>query len=96
MLNYQILHTDALEDTLNTNGYRLLKFEPFGLQINNCQAWEIDGEVEDMTTGEVLHVDILQSYNTLVAYRLNGAVTRCGKWSTTTSKQTTTWERLRA
>ena len=91
MLNYQIISIDALENTLKENGYRLISFERFGPQLRSMQAWTIDGEVEDLNTGEVLPIEILQSYYTLVAYKLNGKAVRCGRWSTSTSKQSTIW-----
>ena len=94
MKQYSIRYTTALENTLKENGYRLVNYSDFGgRQLRSCQAWTVKGEIEDQTTGEVIPVDILQSYNTLVAYKLNGETIRCGKWSSTTSKQTSQWAR---
>ena len=63
-------------------------------QFNHCQAWYCEATLEDFITGECYDVLLLQSYETLVAvYWLdNGKCERLGKYSTTTSKQTTQWE----
>lgn len=94
MKQYAIYNTTALENTLKENGLRLISFSDRGRQLNSCQAWTVSGEVEDQTTGEVLPIDILQSYYTLVSYKLNGQAVRCGRWSTTTSRQQSWFERL--
>ena len=93
MLNYSINHTEDLERVLNEKGYRLLSYDFFGQQLRNCQAWIIEGSIESMNDGDVESIYILQSYNTLVAFILDGVCYRCGRWSTTTSKQTTWFER---
>ena len=93
MKQYNINRMNAFENTLEANGYKLIKLDRFGPQFKSMQAWTVKAEVEDQTTGEVIAIDVLQSYNTLVAYKMNGQTIRCGKWSTTTSKQTTIWSR---
>ena len=94
MLNYQIIHTDALEKTLERNGYELVSYTPSGAQLRSMQAWEINADVEDMRTGEIITIKVLQSYQTLVAYKMNGITYPCGKWSRTTSKQTNIWSAM--
>lgn len=94
MLNYQIIYTDALEKALDENGYELVSYNPFGSQIRSMQCWEVRADVEDKATGEIITIMVLQSYNTLVAYKMNGITYYCGKWSRTTSKQTNIWSRL--
>lgn len=49
-------------------------------QLNSCQAWALYGN------DGVLY---LQSYNTIVAKIENGKGIKLGRWSVTTSKQTT-------
>lgn len=94
MKNYSIRNTEALRNTLNENGYRLIDYTEYGnTQVRSMQAWEVLADVEDLSTGEVLTIPVLQSYWTLVAYKMNGKTIRCGRWSSTTSKQTTIWER---
>lgn len=94
MKQYSIKYTNAFENTLNQNGYRLIDYTNFGnTQVRSMQAWNVKADVEDLSTGEVITIDVLQSYNTLVAYKMNGETVRCGHWSSTTSKQTTIWSR---
>jgi len=94
MKNYSIRNTEALRNTLNENGYRLIDYTEYGNpQVRSMQAWEVLADVEDLSTGEVLTIPVLQSYWTLVAYKMNGETIRCGRWSSTTSKQTTIWSR---
>ena len=94
MKQYSIKYTNALENTLNQNGYRLIDYTDYGnTQFRSMQAWNVKADVEDISTGEVITIDVLQSYNTLVAYKMNGETVRCGRWSSTTSKQTTIWAR---
>jgi hypothetical protein len=91
---YSINYTNAFENTLRQNGYRLIDYTNFGnTQVRSMQAWNVKADVEDLSTGEVITIDVLQSYNTLVAYKMNGETIRCGRWSSTTSKQTTIWAR---
>lgn len=91
MKQYHISFTDALKNTLKENGFRLIDYSERGRQLGSMQAWEVTADIEDQKTGEVLTVPVLQSYYTLVAYKLNGKTIRCGKWSRTTSKQTSKW-----
>lgn len=94
MKQYSIKNTSALENTLKENGYRLITYTNYGnTQVRSMQAWQRWADVEDLSTGEVLTIPVLQSYNTLVAYKMNGKTVRCGHWSSTTSKQTTIWSR---
>ena len=94
MKQYQIKNTTALENTLKENGWRLIDYTDFGnIQLNSMQAWQVLADVENLETGEVKTIPVLQSYYTLVAYKMDGQTIRCGKWSTTTSKQTTVWSR---
>lgn len=97
MKQYSISYTGDFRNTLEENGYKLIPFSyaySKGKQIGSMQAWEVKAEIEDQTTGEVLTIPVLQSYYTLVAYKIGGKTVRCGKWSRTTSKQTSTWERM--
>ena len=91
MKQYSIHYTEAFENTLNANGYRLIDFSERGQQFGAKQAWTIMADVEDQKTGEVKTIPVLQSYYTLVAYKMDGQTIRCGKWSSTTSKQTSQW-----
>ena len=94
MKSYSIRNTTALENTLKENGYRLIDYTEYGNpQVRSMQAWQVLADVEDLSTGEVLTIPVLQSYWTLVAYKMNGETIRCGRWSSTTSKQTTVWSR---
>lgn len=94
MKQYSIRNTTALENTLKENGYRLIDYTDFGnTQVRSMQAWNVKADVEDLSTGELITIDVLQSYNTLVAYKMGGETIRCGHWSSTTSKQTTIWSR---
>ena len=94
MKQYSIKYTNAFENTLNQNGYRLIDYTDYGnTQFRSMQAWNVKADVEDLSTGEVITIDVLQSYNTLVAYKMNGETVRCGRCSSTTSKQTTIWSR---
>lgn len=94
MKQYSIRNTSALENTLKENGYRLIDFTEYGnAQVRSMQAWEVLADVEDLASGEVITIPVLQSYWTLVAYKMNGETIRCGRWSSTTSKQTTIWSR---
>lgn len=94
MMQYKIRYTQELEETLEENNFKLISYEPKGKQIRSMQCWEIKGEAEEQNTGEIRQIKILQSYETLVAYKMNDKVYRCGHWSSTTSKQTTLWERM--
>ena len=87
MMNYSIRFTDVFEKDLETKGYKLVSCEPFGKQLRSCQAWINDGTIENIETGEIKNIKILQSYYTLVSYILDGVCYHCGKWSVTTSKQ---------
>lgn len=98
MKQYRIHYYDAFAKTLKENGLRIIDLdrlfcETNGKHVRSMQAWEIETEAEDLETGEVLPIKVLQSYYTLVAYKMNGETVRCGHWSSTTSKQTTIWSR---
>ena len=99
MKRYSLDYTNALEIALAKNGleFEYLKFNDWSVrQLGNCQAWIIEGCAYDTVTGEIVDIDVLQSYHTAVSYaRLDtDEVVRCGKWSTTTSKQQTRFERI--
>ena len=54
-------------------------------QIDNCQAWV----VRDTANGLVC----LQSYSTIVSFKLGGETVHLGKWSVTTSKHQSAFAR---
>ena len=93
MKQYPILHTDNFYDYANDFGYDVLELREQGRQLRDCQAWIIKADMMNKETGEVFQADVLQSYNTLVAFKLDGKTFRCGKYSRTTSKQTSWFER---
>lgn len=69
--------------------YRDFGREPQWKRFNHCQAWITDNEYYDETTGT--YFGMVKSYNTIVAiidYSRHRFV-RLGKWSQTTSKQST-------
>lgn len=93
MKQYPILHTDNFYNYAHDFGYDVLELKSQGKQLRDCQAWIIKAKMMDRETGEVFQADVLQSYNTLVTFKLDGKTFRCGKYSRTTSKQTSWFER---
>ena len=98
MKQYPILHANDFYEYAYDLGYSVLTEdqelrEQKGRQLRDCQAWIIKAEMMDKKTGEVFQADVLQSYNTLVAFKLDGKTFRCGKYSRTTSRQTSWFER---
>lgn len=96
MKQYDVMYIEDLERTLGSKGYALIRLDTAGKQLGSMQAWEVSGKVRNNDTGKESPIRILQSYNTLVSYELNGEYVRCGKWGRTTSKQQTEWERYGA
>lgn len=62
-------------------------------RLRNCNAWVIpcDFYMEDEET--ILHGSVLKSYETIVSVCYEGNVEHLGKWSRTTSRQQTWYER---
>lgn len=92
MQRYTLENQDAFIKYVLEKGYE--KFIDGGdwKQFRSCQAWYCTMEFVN-SNGEFELVYILQSYNTIVAvyHAETGELVRLGKWSTTTSKQTTQW-----
>lgn len=64
------------------------------IQLDHMQAWMIPCEFRNDDTGEIIEGMLLQSYKTIVSvYPYNSQIVRLGKWSTTTSKHQTRFER---
>ena len=60
MKQYSIKYTNAFENTLNQNGYRLIDYTNYGnTQVRSMQAWNVKADVEDLSTGEVITIDAL-------------------------------------
>lgn len=63
-------------------------------QFRSMNAYETIGYIDTENTKlRFTPVKVLKSYNTIVALIINGEVHEFGKYSTTTSKQVTIWER---
>ena len=94
MKQYSIIHTDDLNKTLWDNGYVLYALTSQAVrQLRSCQARVLDGQAINRDTNELVNITVLQSYNTLVAYKMNGKTIRCGYYSPTTSRQTSWFSR---
>lgn len=92
MQRYTIENDKALYNYCLENGIIYIKDIQDWKQFKNCQAWYKGVKVKD-ASGDWEHMWILQSYNTIVAVYNEklGELVRLGKWTRTTSKQTTQW-----
>ena len=93
MLSYQIRHDAEMYCMVDKLGYELHMTGHYW-QLNSCQAWIHEAYVVDKGTGEFIPALVLQSYETLVCIKIGNDYHVTRKYSTTTSKQVTTFKRL--
>ena len=100
MKRYTLTHTDSMYNWLSDNLFTLTVVDyDASEQLRSCQAWMIPFTmVCDYDRDEVWEGYLLQSYNTIVSFvaeSSNGEIltVRLGKWSPTTSRQQTWFER---
>lgn len=92
MKQYPIINSDDLKEYLKKYNRKLIKINDGAKQLRNCQAWEINVEILNNSTGELKTYKALQSYYTIVAL-WNGVLHTWRKYSPTTSRQITWWSR---
>lgn len=96
MRRYSINHTEELFEAIKKHYkdidlnifYNMFYDNDFEVQqINSCQAWILKDKFGNK---------YLQSYNTIVSVKFSDEtnVLRLGKWSVTTSRQQTLFERI--
>lgn len=93
MERYTLHYDKQFYDFLDNNNMEVAGWGEWR-QFRNCQAWTTDILLYNKETDEYIPAYVLQSYYTLVAIFFEKTETciRLGKWSTTTSKQTSQWE----
>ena len=102
MKQYTLKYFDDLTDYLKRNDLALIKCDHDNVkQLRSCQAWIIPVILMD-SNGNHLRGHLLQSYHTIVSicYYTDPVISkadvltqRLGRWSTTTSKQQSWFER---
>lgn len=94
MLNYSITNYRDMEEMLKKLHFEIVSlFDKKPMQLDSKQAWVHDVELYNTFTGEHINVKMLQSYGTLVDVIIDGVAYRTRKYSSTTSKQSTIFER---
>ena len=95
MERYSLIYTNDLDMFLDRNNLELHYASYDGaIQLRNCQAWIIPCFYENKETGELKAGSLLQSYHTIVSLKIDNDCIRLGRWSTTTSRQQTCYERM--
>lgn len=91
MKQYDLINVSDCTEWLLNNNFSYKRSITDWQQFNHCQAW-YRGVVLGNESGE-FEVYFLQSYRTMVAAYIveSGELVRFGKYSRTTSKQTTQW-----
>ena len=84
------MYTERLERLLKKHGYTIKNVDETCNRVNHCKAWESYVDVMDDFTGEVFHVNGLQSYNTLTAVNMFG-VNFTGSYSMTSWQHFHKW-----
>ena len=100
MQRYSLNYTEAIYRWLAENDFTLVVVDyDASVQLRSCQAWMIPFTmVYDNDRDDVWQGYLLQSYNTIVSFVAESSdgeilTVRLGKWSPTTSRQQTWFER---